>query len=479
MCTDRKIPGQITVFLSLILLLFLGMTGTMLETARILGTKAMVRMGTESALESVFAGYSRELLEIYGLLFVSDTGEAASEDFYEYLQYEVSPGTGSWKKGSYFFPFQLQRAEILPVGKAAEKGGVYFVDNALSGLKYQNGGAFAASLLEELDVLGLGIDAAADAEEWQEEFDGTDWGREETEENAGYTNEEVQESLLESGLGSLERLMGRGTWNLVKPEGAVLSGGKIEMQQLPSVTSQSPLPAGAEGVDILTSPVRALLFNEYILENGNCFTEQKQDGGLAYEIEYVLAGKGTEEENLYAVLNRILLMRQGMNLLYLLGDQEKMGQAEVAALLLLGWTANPLLVKGAKYLLAAGWAHAEALSDVKKLLSGGKVALLKTKENWNFALENLAQIGREDLESEEEEQGLDYKDYLRILLALSDGQKRCYRMMDIIQLRMCQYNPDFLMADCMSGAYGDVQGRTGGTHPVSMEFSAFFDYERR
>ena len=60
---------------------------------------------------------------------------------------------------------------------------------------------------------------------------------------------------------------------------------------------------------------KKLLFHEYILKKfGNAVEEEKEKRSLAYEVEYLLEGKTSDQENLEAVLNKLLLIRMGLNL---------------------------------------------------------------------------------------------------------------------------------------------------------------------
>lgn len=48
-------------------------------------------------------------------------------------------------------------------------------------------------------------------------------------------------------------------------------------------------------------------------------------GAFAYQCEYVLAGKNEDRENLKSVLERLLLLRFGMNFTYLLSSRSATG----------------------------------------------------------------------------------------------------------------------------------------------------------
>ena len=78
MDTGRKeVPvfqGQITIFLSLILVLLVSVLCGVLETARSHVLKLQMEIAMDSAMESVTAEYSTELFRRFGLLYCYDDG---------------------------------------------------------------------------------------------------------------------------------------------------------------------------------------------------------------------------------------------------------------------------------------------------------------------------------------------------------------------------------------------------------------------
>lgn len=78
MDTGRKeVPvfqGQITIFLSLILVLLVSVLCGILETARSHVLKLQMEIAMDSAMESVTAEYSTELFRRFGLLYCYDDG---------------------------------------------------------------------------------------------------------------------------------------------------------------------------------------------------------------------------------------------------------------------------------------------------------------------------------------------------------------------------------------------------------------------
>ena len=168
----------------------------------------------------------------------------------------------------------------------------------------------------------------------------------------------------------------------------------------------------------------------------NCLTDKVQeDTEMNMELEYLIAGKSTDAENYKSVIDQITAIRTVCNFAYIIRDASKM-----ARLSALAWSVTwyfPPAQPAVKYLLAAAWSYTEAVADAYRLVRGKKVPYMKTADTWLTDLDGLTHL--EDVMGDEEEEdkkgasGLDYEDYLLILLAprMSTGY---YRMLDIMQL---------------------------------------------
>ena len=84
-----------------------------------------------------------------------------------------------------------------------------------------------------------------------------------------------------------------------------------------------------------------------------------------------------------------------------------------------------------------GWAYGESLMDVRILLEGGKIPLNKTPYTWMVSLEQLGRLDQLlEQGSSDKQEGLSYRDYLRILFYLQpvSGQKK--RGLDLVELNL-------------------------------------------
>lgn len=195
-----------------------------------------------------------------------------------------------------------------------------------------------------------------------------------------------------------------------------------------------------------------LLINEYLLGRFGNLREPAEDQVLCYELEYILKGKETDKKNLEAVAEELLLLRSGMNLIYLLGNAEKRAEAESLAILLTGFTGMYGVIKVTELLILTVWAQAEGIADVRTLFAGNRVPLMKDELSWKLSLEGLIRLNPSELPSyTQEENGLTYQDYLRLLLVKENRAKRNGRTMDVIQgVIRKKYDAGFSLEECVT-----------------------------
>lgn len=217
-----------------------------------------------------------------------------------------------------------------------------------------------------------------------------------------------------------------------------------------------------------------VLFQEYLLDHFPDMTSNKKEGALDYQIEYILCGKESDQENLKGVVNRLLLLREGSNFLYALSNQEMQTQAGALAAAIVGVLAVPGLVTVTKMALLLAWAYGESLLDVRTLLSGGRIALEKTAATWKLSLENLGKITellQEDGSSDQK--GLTYREYLRMLLFTGKKAQYPMRGLDLIEanLRMEDSTKYFRTDACIEQIKADTKWQV---NPLFMRVSGAF-----
>lgn len=75
--------ASITVFLSLLLVLFIGFIMMMTEHARIFGLRQRLVCATDSAMDSLFSMYDRELLNEFDLMLLNENELSNNQDIEE------------------------------------------------------------------------------------------------------------------------------------------------------------------------------------------------------------------------------------------------------------------------------------------------------------------------------------------------------------------------------------------------------------
>ncbi len=193
-----------------------------------------------------------------------------------------------------------------------------------------------------------------------------------------------------------------------------------------------------------------ILFDRYIYEKmGNC-TKPCEDGQLCYQTEYILCGKESDRENLEATALRLLLIREASNCAYLFTDEGRMGQVHLVAAAVSLIMFNPDLEKPVSNALALAWSYLESVQDVRTLMTGGKVPVIKTDSSWQTHLHELLSplTAIKDRDSGE---GIDYSAYLQGLLLLEGSTVKTQRTMDVMEmdLRRITGNSGFRLDLCM------------------------------
>lgn len=155
---------------------------------------------------------------------------------------------------------------------------------------------------------------------------------------------------------------------------------------------------------------------------------------LAYEQEYILFGKNSDEGNLKKMASRLLLIREGINFAYLMTDSAKREEALAMATAIALAAGIPAAAKAIQMGILASWAYAESIVELRTLFSGGKIAAVKSAGNWNVSLSEAAAVPfQASIRAREVSSGLDYEDYISGFLALESLEKIGYRFTDLLE----------------------------------------------
>lgn len=226
----------------------------------------------------------------------------------------------------------------------------------------------------------------------------------------------------------------KGVLSLVIKDTSNLSTASVKTSSLPSQTSVSKSQESSSLYDKATMGVYSnLYFGNYL--------NPKKKNSLKYGLEYLVAGKDSDKSNLASVVERLVAIRHLPNYLCIMKDESKKAEIEMIATSVAAVTGLPFLQPIAKVLLTEAWVLAESVNDVKILLSGEKLSLLKTEANWKTSLRNLGGSNTKG-----DSNGFKYEVYLGFLLMIKGRNDVVYRTMDLIQMNICKnYNKEFRM----------------------------------
>lgn len=161
--------------------------------------------------------------------------------------------------------------------------------------------------------------------------------------------------------------------------------------------------------------------------------EEKQNRFLTNEVEYLLQGKENEYQNVNGTRQKIVALRTAMNMLYLLKDSVKRAEIEAMAAAI-GGILLPGIGNGILFgVILTVWSMGEAIVDYRLLIDGGKVPLFKGDADWKTDLSTILSMEVTN-ESEKQETGLAYHQYLRFLLYMVDQETLLQRIQNLLYL---------------------------------------------
>lgn len=101
---------------------------------------------------------------------------------------------------------------------------------------------------------------------------------------------------------------------------------------------------------------------------------------------------------------------------------------------------------------------------------------MKDKEDWKFGLGNLLSLGKDDVGVTDQEDGLAYDDYLKILLYLLTTDTLVARGMDMMEHTIiCKYEESgFRVDQCVSRIHMNINTEVGMGY--TYEFPIQFAY---
>lgn len=455
--------GSVTIYVCLILLVLLSLLLTVLEGAKSRAVSLRADTAFDLSVYSVFAEYNRQLYKEYGLLFIDTSyGEASAspERVNRHLRYYMQQNLDKDESGFKVFDFTkclVEQTAITGCSYATDEKGAVLERQAVAYMKHKYGITYVEKLQKELktaqetglftkDFSRQRMENHGKIEEAEKE--GIETG--ELDENGNPIRKKIE---IDNPADAMNVTRAKGILLLVTGAEDEISGQTADLSE--TVTRQRPKTKGFGDVKRDTvSLAERLLFDAYILEKCGTYREPKRTGQLQYQTEYILAGKESDIDNLKEVVERLLVFREVSNCVYLLSDGAKVAEALTLATSICGAVGAMPLVEPVKYTLLFAWAYAESIYDVRQLLAGGSIPLVKNGATWHYSLSGMLTAETEQVTLQDASlltQGLSYEEYLRLFLAVESRDKKVYRLMDIIQMDVRKNSgfDGFFLSNCV------------------------------
>ena len=222
--------------------------------------------------------------------------------------------------------------------------------------------------------------------------------------------------------------------------GFFISGDKKVSKRKISSTTWNDVKTEKEGKTDLVEKGFLILYAKAHFKN--FLSKVKEDDkkeALRYGLEYLIAGKESDEANLSSVANRIFGLRTIVWYGYFLTRKDKMAEAEAIAAAIASVLALPAAIEIIKYGIVMGWSMDEARKEVKSLLKGDDIPLLPGKS---------------------EGVKLKYQSFLDSFLVIASG-KLPVRMVKLIEQNIkLRYYQGFRADSMYAGVNGEVSVKT-------------------
>ena len=465
--TEGKQSGSITLFLALVLTLIFALLFSFLEAARVQGLAMLAPRSLKLSLESMFGLYHASLWEDYHLLFLD----------------------GSNKDGR-FDPVLLEGSMMKE--DALEQGGMSFYQMALDGIEVsryllatdEKGAAFRAQACQTAkEQLAAGVieSVKEQAKEGKELAD----GREEMQEkwNQAKNAETTAETIKAQE--KTPEVSDEGEQKGADPKEASQPESKLPENPIQIVTmwKSSPIlamvvensfPVSSKAVSMednverrkkeignLQGTKKEMLEKVWLVQYLDYYFSCQNGAGkggsrehaLDYELEYCIGGASSDQENLERTVKELLLLREAGNFATIMQDSKKQALALELAAAAVGFTGLAPLVQAVQTGILLAWSYMESVLDVRCLLAGGRVPLIKAVSEWKSDISSGSKALEKKQEVHKDSRGLDYREYLKILLLTVKEDRLVYRAMDIIErnMRMLPAEEHFRMDHLIQG----------------------------
>lgn len=489
-----SLPAQLTVMAAMVLMVVISLITTCIKSSLQSGYYTVVKQSCRLSEESVFASYNNQLLKDFNI-FALNKSDILNNKLCSYINENIS---------SYSPNISLSDCAFNTFSYMTDNEGYGVEEQIVKAMEY---GMYSGVFDKESKYIRCG-ENISEAQAYSEQFNGDNANLKkeladmlEQSDDGDMQYEDRQKEQINTSLNAVWQLyeyLKSGICETVT-EGRI-SNKYIEIQELAdeyiksrdiSFINKDVIKRSIEASGNEDTLKKNVLSTEYVAKHFICYTDTSPGDNdragssalLDYEMEYIIGGEHNDRENVYKVINQLSVIREGVNLSYLISSQDKMSEAYMLAAALVGVTGCDLAVRLVQYIIVSIWAYAESMVELRKLLAGETIALIKNRDNWILQLSSLVDeklnlqslinniTSYEAVNNKVEENGRDngigYKEYLKLLIMYMNKSDRNYRIAALMELRMIMYgHSGFRMKNYIYAAFGAAHFKMNGTGSV-------------
>lgn len=442
---DHAERGSITVYMALSFAVIAALISGSIMAVKVQAGRMQAANGADQSLYSLMAHYDREVFEKFGIFCINaENGEnlalsSLMQELEEDISYILKPNKSRAFSGAKnLIRLENESTALTGYTLLTDAGGRPFEEQAVQCMKDTQ----ALTVISRLENLRTQSQSA--------ENQGNSLLRSaETQNYADIENASAEAAAAAAEEGETQRAQAAavpaGFENPIPVLERLKTGSLLDLVTPGGVSDKSvgrgELTGGSpdhEGMGVIrvgedaSGGTNRLLYIEYILEHFGSY-RNPSDAVLSYQMEYILCGKRSDRDNLKAAVRRILLMREGLNMTYLFTDGTKRAELESAAAIIATMLMVPGLEPAIRFVLAACWAFAESVVDVRALLEGKHVPMMKSAGSWQTTFESLMKIGTDAGPLTRDTNGAPgYEEYLGMLF-LASRKPSAERTLDMFQ----------------------------------------------
>lgn len=460
MLFNKKLYGNVTILLTLTLTTIICVIFNILESARITSIKTYYTDVSQLAADSLFGNYCYELFEDYGLFAINPADINCTEYLSSIAKENISPNipTDIFSDNYNFLQGQIDNVEILSSAKLTDNDGAVFYEQVKSYMKYKEPANISQSIISASNSFKVDIPDFTNQNQEKADIDLSILDNppmEDRRECLDISNSQAP-TYKQNMSDHIANIIQHNLLLLLVDNTKEISTTTVDKLTLPSLNTQLSDEASVIGEGYIKSnehiSLERIAMEEYVSSIFNCYTNKQHNSLLSYELEYIINGAANDDANILNTAIKLIFMRASLNASYIISNSAKRTAAHDLAKKCTG--GGPISTAIAEFAIISSWSTAEGIIDVKDLLAGKKVPLIKDSKTWTLSLDGITRLPPDTISANNGKEGYDYCFYLKLLLTAQNELALRFRTMDLIQLDMSlNYNESFRINSCICGAY--------------------------